>query len=308
MRVLVTGASGFVGPALVAALAKAGHRVRAAARRPPALPTDVETVQLGDLASDVDWPALAQGCDAIVHLAGIAHVGLAIPGALYDRVNHQATRALVRAAQSAKVRRFIFISSIRAQSGPSADHILTERDPPQPTEPYGASKLAAEQVVAASPLPYVIMRPVLVYGPQARGNFATLMRVATLPFPLPFGGFRNQRSLVSRDALIDAIRFALDADVTRETFIVADRAPIAFCDVLAALRRGLGRRPGLLAVPRAFIATPLRLVGRGDILERIDGELIASPDKLIEKGWLGAADSATALEEVARQVAAGRRL
>lgn len=306
MRVLVTGASGFIGPALVTALAQAGHQVRAATRRPTPFPATVQLVLHGDLADAVDWSSLVEGCDAVVHLAGIAHVGLAISDALYDRVNHQATRSLLRAAETAKIGRFIFISSIRAQTGPAADHVLTENDPPRPTEPYGASKLAAERAVAASPLPYVILRPVLVYGAQARGNFATLSRIAALPVPLPFGGFRNQRSLVSRDALIDAIRYSLDADVTRETFIVADRAPIAFSDILAALRRGLGRAPGPVTVPRTLISTPLRLAGRADIIERIDGELIASPGKLIGKGWQGAADTATSLEQVARQMAASR--
>jgi nucleoside-diphosphate-sugar epimerase len=307
MRVLVTGASGFVGPPLVSALLGAGHQVRAAARQAPPFPAGVDIALHGDLAGDIDWSPLVKDCDAVVHLAGIAHVGLAIPDALYDRVNHRATRALVQAAEVAKVRRFIFVSSIRAQTGPAADHALTENDAPHPTEPYGVSKLAAEKAVAASQLPYVILRPVLVYGPQARGNFATLMRVAALPVPLPFGDFRNRRSLVSRTALIDAILFALQADVTRDTFIVADRAPIAFRDMIAALRRGLGRGPGLVPVPRALISAALKLAGRNDILERIDGELIASPAKLIGKGWQGAADTAASLEQVARQIAAARK-
>jgi nucleoside-diphosphate-sugar epimerase len=306
MRVLVTGATGFVGQPLVVALAGAGHQVRAAARNAMQVGAGVEFVQLGDLTDAVNWTPLVAGCDAVVHLAGIAHVGPAIPDQLYDRVNHQATRALVQAAEAAKVRRFVFISSIRAQTGPAADHVLTEKHPPRPTEPYGASKLAAEKAVAASRLSYVILRPVLVYGPQARGNFATLMRVAALPIPLPFGGFSNKRSLVSREALIDAIKFALEAGIGGETFIVADRAPIAFRDMVAALRRGLGRAPGLVTAPHGLIRTPLRLAGRADILERIDGELIASPAKLIDSGWQGPADTAIALERVARSMAANR--
>jgi nucleoside-diphosphate-sugar epimerase len=307
MRVLVTGASGFVGRPLASALANAGHQVRAATRNATQLAAGVEHVQLCDLAGTVDWTPLIAGCDAVVHLAGIAHVGLAIPDQLYDRVNHQATRALIQAAEAAGVRRFVFVSSIRAQTGPAADHVLTEKHPPRPTEPYGASKLAAEKAVAASRLSYVILRPVLVYGPQARGNFATLMRVAALPIPLPFGGFTNKRSLVSRDALIDAIKFALEVGVGGETFIVADRAPIAFRDMIAALRRGLGRAPGLVTLPHGLIRAPLRLAGRADILERIDGELIASPAKLIESGWQGPANTAIALERVARSLAYNRK-
>jgi nucleoside-diphosphate-sugar epimerase len=216
-------------------------------------------------------------------------------------VNHQATRALVRAAKAANVARFILLSSIRAQSGPLADHVLTESDPPHPTEPYGVSKLAAEAAVRETGVPHVILRPVLVYGPQARGNFATLLRVAALPAPLPFGAFTNKRSLVGRDALIDAIAFSLQGNVLNETYIVADRAPISFRDMLTALRRGLGRGPSLVALPRPLVSAPLRLVGRGDVIDRIDGEMIVSADKLVRAGWRGSTETAPALERVARE-------
>jgi UDP-glucose 4-epimerase len=303
MRVLVTGASGFIGRPLVSVLVNAGFQVRAATRTATQFPAGAENVRHADLSGEVDWASLVEGCDAVVHLAGIAHVGLGIPDALYDRVNHQATRALARTAQAAKVSRFIFVSSIRAQSGPVADRPLTEEDQPRPTEPYGASKLAAEAAVKEAGVPHVILRPVVVYGPQARGNFATLMRVARLPLPLPFGTFTSKRSLLSRAALIDAILLVLREPMVGETFIVADRAPISFKDMITALRRGLGRSPALVPVPREVVRLPLRLVGRGDILDRIDEEMAVSPAKLITAGWTGAADSAVMLERVAREIA-----
>jgi nucleoside-diphosphate-sugar epimerase len=303
MRVLVTGASGFIGRPLVSAFVNAGFQVRAASRTATQFPAGAQNVQHADLSGEVDWSSLVEGCDAVVHLAGIAHVGLGIPDALYDRVNHQATRELARAAQAAKVSRFVFVSSIRAQSGPVTSHPLTETDPPRPSEPYGASKLAAEAAVKEAGVPHVILRPVVVYGQQARGNFATLMRVAQLPLPLPFGAFTSKRSLLDRAALIDAIILMLRSPMASETFIVADRAPISFKDMITALRRGLGRSPALVPVPRAIVRLPLRLVGRGDILDRIDEEMIVSPAKLIGAGWKGAVDSAVMLEQVAREIA-----
>ena len=189
VKVLVTGASGLIGRPLTAALADcrpSGARRGATARRH--FRTAVEVAQIGDLAGEIDWPPLLAGMDAVVHLAGIAHIGTDVSDETYDRVNHLATAALARAAATAAVKRFVFVSSIRAQSGTHADHPLTESDPPQPTEAYGRSKLAAEEAVRASGVPYTILRPVLVYGRGAKGNLAHLLRLARLPLPLPFGG------------------------------------------------------------------------------------------------------------------------
>ena len=150
-RVLITGASGFVGRALVRALADAGTPVRAATRNPSAatFARGVETVAVADYRQPVDWAPLLAGVDAVVHLAGIAHIGSGIDEATYDRVVHAATAELVAACGKANVRRLIFMSSVRAQSGPAADHVLTEDDAPRPSEAYGRAKLKAEAAVRA---------------------------------------------------------------------------------------------------------------------------------------------------------------
>src|SRR5258708_6434911 len=160
-RVLVTGASGFIGSAVVAALARDGHTVRAAVRRPHlSFPDGVDVVQHPDLAEAFDWQPLLDGIDQVVHLAGIAHTSGA-DAATYDRVKRRATARLAAAAVQARVEHFVFISSTRAKGGPAADHALTERDPPAPTEIYGRSKLAAEEAVRGSGVPFTILRPVL---------------------------------------------------------------------------------------------------------------------------------------------------
>jgi UDP-glucose 4-epimerase len=204
--VLVTGASGFIGAPLSAALVEAGHQVRAAVRdrRRRSLPSAVEIALLPDLAGGVEWAPLVAGRDAVVHLAAIAHVGPEIPNAIYDRVNHLATAALAKAAAAANVRRFVFMSSTRAQAGATSTAPLTENATPHPTDAYGRSKLAAEVAVRASGVPYTILRPALVYGPNPKGNVASLMRLAAKPIPLPFGAFSNRRSLLALDNLIGA--------------------------------------------------------------------------------------------------------
>src|SRR5262249_39802557 len=144
MKVLVTGASGFVGRALVTTLAP--HEVRAAVRRggSSGFPAAIEAARHADLATPLDWGPLLTDVDAAVHLAGIAHTGQNVADARYDRINHLATAELAAAAKRSGVKRLIFLSSVRAQSGPTTAHQLTELDEPRPTDAYSRSKLAAE--------------------------------------------------------------------------------------------------------------------------------------------------------------------
>lgn len=299
-RVLVTGATGFCGLPLVARLAAAGYEVRAAVRRAPSppLPAGVETALHPDLAGPVDWAPLLAGVDAVVHLAGIAHVTRDIPEDRYDLVNHRATAALAQAAQQAGVQHIVFVSSIRAQSGPAADHVLTEAAMPRPSDAYGRSKLAAEAAVAAAGVPFTILRPVLIYGAGLKGNLATLARLAALPIPLPFAGFANRRSLLSVDNLVGAIRFSLDTPAARgETYVVADPQPITLAEIVAALRPG---PPRLFALPHGLVATAAHLVGGADAWDRLNGELMAFPGKLMAAGWVPTADTKAALRSAAQ--------
>jgi UDP-glucose 4-epimerase len=310
MRVLVTGATGFVGRALLPAFIPFGHQARVAVRGTPpaAFPPNVEVYQIGDLAGEINWAPIIEGCQAVVHLAGIAHTGPGVSEEAYDRVNHRATVALARAAKAAGVKRFIFMSSIRAQSGPVADHVLTEGDAPCPTDAYGRSKLAAENALREMDLQYTILRPVLVYGPNAKGNFAELVRYAALPGPLPFAGLTKQRSLVSLSGLVQAVIFALaSANAINQTFIVADPAPISIAAMTAALRQGLGREPGLFSLPRPLLRALLTLAGKGDALDRIDGELVASSAKLVAAGWQRLPDTAASLKLLAQRMANPQR-
>lgn len=298
MKVLVTGASGFIGRPLTAALAEAGYQVRAAVRDPrtQGLPPGVEVARQPDLGSPVSWPPLAAGMDAVVHLAGIAHVGSEIPEASYERANHLATAELACAAAAARVRRFVFISSIRAQTGPAANAPLSETDEPRPTDAYGRSKLAAEAAVRAAGAPYTILRPTLVYGRGVKGNVASLLRLAALPLPLPFGALSNRRSLLALDNLIAAVRFALeDARAANETFIVADPKAISVAEFVSILRAAMGRKPWLVPVPTGLLSAMLKVVRRRAMIERLTGALIAEPRKLMNAGWQPVIDIETAI-------------
>jgi UDP-glucose 4-epimerase len=309
MRVLVTGATGFVGRAVVAALAANGDEVFAAIRAAsgatgdatPPFPPGVTIVRHGDLAEPIDWPPPLAGIDAVLHLAGIAHAGPGIAEERYDRVNHRATATLAAAARAAGVARFVFVSSIRAQTGPAADHVVSEGDEPKPTDPYGRSKLAAERALAASGVPFTILRPVLVHGPGVKGNLRALMRLAALPVPLPFGALTARRSLLSLANLTGAIAFVLRrGGCAGKTYVVADPEPLTLADIVSALRHGIGREPGLVAVPPALLRFALSAVGRGANWEQINSALVADPSLLMAAGWRPDADTAGALAAMMR--------
>ena len=301
-RTLVTGASGFIGRAVVASFAKDGRAVRAAVRTPPQPPfaADVEVVQCADFSQTRDFGPLLADVDQVVHLAAIAHTGAGIDPEIYDRVNRQATAELAAAAAAAGVRHFVFVSSIRAQSGPSADHALTERDEPAPTDAYGRSKLAAEAAVRAAGVPFTILRPVLLYGPGVKGNFALLLRTAFSPWPLPIRDFVNRRSLLGIDNFISALAFVLSSPQTiGQTYVVADPGiPPRLPDLVATMRKAQGRWSLLLPMPPHYLENTLRLMGRDDTWERLGGNLRVDPGKLIAAGWQPAHDTRTGLAEL----------
>lgn len=286
-RVLVTGASGFIGKRLTTALAKEGWQVRAAARDPSAIPAanSVERVAMGDLAQGADWPALLEGVTHVVHLAGIAHAPGTLPDALYTRINADSVGEFASAARG-KVARFVFLSSVRAQAGLSAEHPITEKDVPAPTDAYGRSKLEGERLLAASGVPFTVLRPAVVYGKGVKGNIASLATLARTPMPLPFASLSNRRSLLALDNLVSAIALVLGAsEAANETFLVADTEPISVADLVAAMREGLGRSPHLVKVPLGAVKRLMQSFGKEAEWERISGDFVVDASKLMGIGW-----------------------
>ena len=299
--IALTGATGFIGRRLLTELPRRGFRMRVLLRRP----TDVElpcgSAVIGDLARPQNMAAALADVDAVIHSAGIAHAMSGTPTDDYRILNTEATIALARAAERARVRRFVFLSSIRAQVGPSVAGVVTEALAPQPTDDYGKSKLAAEQGLAELAIDWVALRPVLVYGPGVKGNLGTLLELARAPYPLPLGALSAQRSLVSVDNLVDAVAAVLDAPIPlRRPFIVADAAPVTVPEMIAALRAGLGRRPGLVPLPARLIELALRTAGRAEWYERLAGPLVADPSALRGLGWAPRVTTRDGLAALAR--------
>jgi UDP-glucose 4-epimerase len=189
-------------------------------------------------------------------------------------------------AAHGRVERLVLMSSVRAQAGLSAGHVITERDAAKPTDAYGRSKLEAERLLAESGVTFSVLRPAVVYGRGVKGNIASLATLAQTPMPLPFGGLDNRRSLLALENLAAAIELALiSPKAEAETFLVADTEPIRVADMLAAMREGLGRAPHLIRVPAGGVKRLMATFGKEAEWERLSGNFVIDAAKLRGIGW-----------------------
>ncbi|CEJ13967.1 3 beta-hydroxysteroid dehydrogenase/Delta 5--_4-isomerase [bacterium YEK0313] len=308
MKVLVTGASGFVGRTIAGYLAEQGHAVSACARDPAALAVapGITPRALPDLEGDVDWRPLLAEIDAVVHAAGLAHQPAGTDEARMMRVNAEAAARLAAAAAAAGIGRFVLISSIRAMTGPTAPAALTEADPARPTDAYGRSKLAGERLVRDALGTAVVLRPTVVHGAGAKANMAKLARLARLPLPLPIGSLAGRRSLVSDRNLAAAAAFALMDERTRGgLFHVTDGEALTVPAMIAAMRRSLGRAAGTFGLPAGLDARLVRLLLPG-LYDQLGRDLVADDAKLVAAGWTPVETSAAGLARLV-QAASGRQ-
>jgi UDP-glucose 4-epimerase len=304
--IVVTGASGFFGRHLAAFLSARGYNLVLLSRREIALPRNTRAVKINDIA-DVDWARHLDGASAVVHLAGLAHVTSFIPESDYRRTNVAATQRVADAAKECGAK-FVLISSVAAQSGPSSETVLAETDPPIPTNAYGRSKLAAEEEVRAAGGKYVIFRPTLTYGPGVSGNMGKLIALALRGIPPPLGLLTNLRSILAMENMCHAVSFALENPrAIGEVFLLADRHPISVADMVKCLRLGAGYSIGALPVPPALLAQALRWTGRYELWDKLSGDLVVSVDKLRDYGFSWQVETREALRLLGKGYAADRK-
>jgi nucleoside-diphosphate-sugar epimerase len=274
-QILITGASGFVGSALVPALAPR-HRIVVATRGAAAGP-GCESRVVGEIGPDTDWSAALQGIDCVVHLAGLAHV--ADSAESFQRINCAGTLRLAEEAQRAGVARLVFLSSVKVNGEATAPTPFRDADPPRPVGPYALSKRAAEQGLALlaprGGMAIVILRPPLIYGPGVKANMLSLLRLCRLGVPLPFGAIDNRRSLLYLGNLVDAIRRVVEAPPRSgcRSYLLRDGEDLSTAALVREIARGLGRAPRLLAIPPRWLETALALAGKGAAAERLLGSL-----------------------------------
>ncbi len=285
-RVLVTGATGFVGRPLCRLLAEHGLPLRAALRSPAAgsLTPAAQSVVTGEIGPESDWSGALEGIDSVVHLAARVHrLREDQPGAC-RLVNTLGTLRLAEQAVRAGVRRFVFLSSVKAVG--ESGH-LTPETPPSPADAYGRSKWEAElglrDIADRTGLEVVILRPPLVYGPGVRANFLRLLRLVDRGIPLPLASVHNRRSLLFVGNLADAVLACLEHPAAAgRTFCLADGEPLSTPGLIRRLAAALGRPARLIPFPPTLLRLAARVTGRTAVVDRLLGDLTVDDAPLRE--------------------------
>lgn len=293
--VLVTGATGFVGAALVARLALDGLAVRAVVRNKVSPTTaKIDVVRVSELSAETDWSDALANMDAVIHLAARVHVMTDTandPLTEYRRVNVEGTLNLANQAAAAGIKRFIFMSSIKVNGEKTVLNPFLADDAPDPQDPYGISKYEAEQgllrLAAETGMEVTIIRSPLVYGPGVKANFLSMMRWLKRGIPLPFGAIQNKRSLVALDNLIDLIAICIHhPTAANQIFLVSDDEDLSTTELLCRMGHALDRPARLIRLPAAVIKVGAALLGRHNLAQRLCGSLQVDIKKTKELlGW-----------------------
>ena len=287
-RVAITGANGFIGRAVVSDFTRAGAEVVPVVRHCDGV---VGERCVGEIGSSTDWCDVLEGVDVVIHAAALAH-GRGRSAGEYVEVNVEGTRRLARQAAECGVRRLVFLSSVGVMGAESFGRPLTENDEVAPHNFYAGTKADAEAVLwdeaAATGLEVVVVRPPLVYGPQAPGNFARLVRWLDSGFPLPLGGVKaNRRSLLALDNLVDFLMLCTrHTGAAGEAFLISDGEDIATADLLHRMARSLGQSPRLLPIQPAALGFSARMLGKGELARQLLGSLQVDISKARDElGW-----------------------
>jgi nucleoside-diphosphate-sugar epimerase len=292
MRVLVSGANGFVGSALCPYLESKGHTVVPLVRRPCGLAGEYI------VGEELSWSYALKDCESVIHLAGRAHIikdRERDPLHAFRAANVDITLALANRALEAGVRRFVFMSTVKVNGGVTAPGVSFKADDlPAPQDDYAISKWEAEQgllEIAKKGLEVVIIRPPLIYGPGAKGNFASLISWAKKGIPLPLGAIHNKRSLVALDNVVGFAALCADIKASPnakgQVFLVSDGEDISTTELLQRVAKAYGCLSRLLPVPVKLMHIGAALLGKSSLADRLLGSLVIDDSKAREMlGWL----------------------
>jgi nucleoside-diphosphate-sugar epimerase len=294
MKLLVTGANGFVGRAICTELIKHELNVLAAIREKAAIESCTPFV-IGNINNATDWKPALFGVDVVIHLAARVHVmkdKAGDPLVEFRKVNVEGTLSLARQAAKAGVKRFIFVSSVKVNGEHTASNKpFTENGIPNPQDAYGLSKLEAElgllKIAQQTSMQVVIIRPPLVYGQGVKANFASMMRTVKRGVPFPLGAIHNRRSFVYVGNLVSLITTCIHHPAAvNQVFLVSDGCDLSTTQLLQACATALGVKSWLWPIPQRLIEGLAALMGKRDVAQRLCGNLqvdISKAQKLL--GW-----------------------
>lgn len=294
-NILVTGATGFIGQALLSKLLRCEQLKVGAALRSANGFNSCKAYIVGDFTDNIDWSSALIDQQVVIHAAARAHImkdEVADPLAEYRKVNVEGTLNLARQAAKAGVKRFVFISSIKVNG--EQTHLgkpFTAEDAPMPEDAYGISKMEAEQglqqLAAETGMEVVIIRPPLVYGPGVKGNFASMIKLVEKGLPLPLGAIHNRRSLVALDNLVDLIITCIDHPAAaNQVFLAGDGKDLSTTELLRGVARAMGKPARLIPVPAGLLQLGATVLGKKAMAQRLLGSLqvdISKARKLL--GW-----------------------
>lgn len=297
-RIVVTGASGFVGRAVCERALHLGMKVRGTYRSLSSraeIPAGVEPVHVPSIDRETRWESIFRGAELVVHLAGRVHmVGEDNRSTwdLYREVNVEGTRRLATSAVRAGIRRLLYLSTIKVNGEKTDTGVYTEQNPPNPVGAYAVSKWEAERALAdishATELKIVVLRPPLVYGVGVTANFSALLQGVYAGIPFPFARILNERSLVYVKNLADAILVAATHPSTAgQTYLVSDGHDVSTPDLIRALAQAMDRQPRLFACPPSLLRIVAGILRRGSQMDRLIGSLVVDSTKFCrDAGWL----------------------
>jgi nucleoside-diphosphate-sugar epimerase len=307
-RVLVTGATGFVGRQLCAELDGAGYLVRAAVRAGRGLPQGArESAVLHDISGATDWREALSQVDFVVHAAARVHVlNDTRSASLYNQTNVEGTTRLAKQAAESGVRRFVYLSSIKVNGEGTQRQPYTGSDTPAPLDAYGESKMLAERGLIAATIgtsmQWTIVRPPLVYGPGVRANFLRLLKMIDREWPIPVGSVKNTRSIVSIWNLCDLLRLLLEhPSAPSRVWMVADAESLSTAQLIRKLANAMHRRARLWSVPTPILKGAAMMLARRAEFDRLCGSLVV--DVHATNDMLGWSQPVTIDDGLARTVA-----
>ncbi|MBT3553138.1 MAG: NAD-dependent epimerase/dehydratase family protein [Rhodospirillaceae bacterium] len=293
-RILITGATGFVGRAVIAALRRDGHTLSGTTRQPDLGqgPGGIPLYRIGELGPDLDWSAAVAGAEVVVHLAARVHMmkeraskasGIHLMAHL--ATNAEGTMRLAEAAAKAGARRLVFMSTAKVMGEETKSRPFVEADKPAPEDAYSVSKFEAEQVLAEiaaeTGMEVTILRPPLVYGPYVKGNFLSLLKLSQRAWPLPIAAIQNARSLISVGNLASAVAAAAThPNAAGETFLLSDGEDVSTPELFRRTAAALGRSSRQIAIPVPLLALSGWALGRGDTIKRLTQSLQLDSGKI----------------------------